>query len=75
MVDEYYIHLFRTWMSDHRLLCLDMLLHKAGRKSVFGCLVDYDEQSILFYDVDRSQTLHVAFNQIDDIQPARKVVN
>ncbi|MFA8438579.1 hypothetical protein [Pueribacillus sp. YX66] len=71
MDDQYSI--FQSWIDNDTLLCVDVLLHKVGKKTVFGRLlrVDENEHSLLLYDVDKKQVLSLDWNEIDQLEPAK----
>lgn len=65
--------LFQSWIDNNTLLCVEILVRKAGRKTVYGRLlrVDENDQSLLLYDVDKKQVHSINWNEIDQIEPAK----
>lgn len=74
MEEQFY--LFENWIKEEKLLYVEVIVQKKGRKVVFGRLLKLDAQArtMLIYDVDQKEVLSVMMNQIDRIQPAGAVV-
>lgn len=61
--------LFQSWIHSNTLLCVEIVIRKIGRKTVFGRLLNFDEtqQTILLYDVDNKEVHSIKINEIDHI--------
>lgn len=73
---EEQLSLFKNWITDQKLLFVEIIFQKEGKKELFVRLLKYDElkKTLLLYDVDQKQVLSIKINQIDSIQPAEAAV-
>ena len=73
---EEQLSLFKSWITDQKLLFVEIIFQKEGKKELFVRLLKYDElkKTLLLYDVDQKQVLSIKINQIDSIQPAEAAV-
>lgn len=71
------LSLFKKWLQENKLVHVEIVIRKVGRRGVFGRLVsvDEDKELIVFYDEDQKQVLSFHVNQIDSITPAADTSN
>lgn len=58
------LSLFKKWLQDNKLVHVEIVQRKIGRKGFFGRFVSIEEDKklIVFYDVDQKQVLSFQLN-------------
>ncbi|MCM3759811.1 hypothetical protein M3212_03300 [Alkalihalobacillus oceani] len=67
-MEEYFP--LQDWIERNQLLRLTIIRPKIGRQTLHVRLISYDKnkQSLLFYDDDRKEVIHIVQNEIDQIE-------
>jgi hypothetical protein len=70
-MEEQY-ELFDQWIIEKRLVLIEAILEKTGRKILLGRLLHFDhrQNQLLIYDDDHKKVHCVRTNEIDHISPA-----
>lgn len=62
---------------ENRLVRLVYVVEKYGPTTVYGRIVQFDEQgqNLLLYNDDRKEVISIRFSEIDNIEPSSEVAN
>ena len=72
MFQEKFHEQFQHWIDENRLLRIEVIYRKTGRKTIIGKLLQFNPHinTLLVYTEDQKTVESININQIDDIFPA-----
>ena len=70
---ESFIEEIKNWIKENRLVHIEVVLKKIGRKTVIGRIIQFNrkDNSLLIYADDQKEIKHIMINEIDHISPAQ----